>query len=137
MESLNCSNHSIQICIKQPSWNSSSNCFLKTICPLEQKPGNHGGSDLIRYQDGQELNSNLYICQTTSSSKPYVLMSRNLIGWFRPKRYSYMLLSFHLDAEDDHALNSLLGIFQTTSSNPYILLSRNLLGCIMQHGDSE
>ena len=26
-------------------WNSSSNCFFKTICPLEQKPGKHGGSD--------------------------------------------------------------------------------------------
>ena len=54
-------------CIKQPSWNSSSN-FFKTICPLEQKPGNIGLEEK-RYQDGQELNSNLNICQTTSCSK--------------------------------------------------------------------
>ena len=64
-------------------------------------------------------------------------MSRNLIGLFRPKRYSYMLLSFHLDAKDGHALNILLGIFQTTSSNPNILLSKNLMGCLRQHRDSE
>ena len=48
-----------------------------------------------------------------------------------------MLLLFLSDIQDGHALNSLLGIFQTTPSNPYILLSRNLMGCIMQPGDSE
>ena len=48
-----------------------------------------------------------------------------------------MLLSFHSDTKDDHAVNSLLGIFQKTSSNTYFLLSRNLMGGIMQHGDSN
>ena len=43
-----------------------------------------------------------------------------------------ILLSFHSDTKDDHAVNSLLGIFQKTSSNTYFLLSRNLMGGIMQ-----
>ena len=51
--------------------------------------------------------------------------------------YLKMLLLFHSDIKDGHALNNLLGIFQTISSNPYILLSRNLMGCIMQPGDLE
>ena len=46
-----------------------------------------------------------------------------------------MLLTFLSDTRDDHAVNSLLGNFQTTSSNTYFLLSRNLVGGIMQHGD--
>ena len=45
---------------------------------------------------------------------------KNLIRCFRPKRDSYMLLSFHLDTKDGHALNSLLGTFQTTSSNMFL-----------------
>ena len=69
---------------------------------------------------GQELNSNLYILQTTSSSLTYVLISRNLIGYVRPKRDSEMLLPVHSDTKDGHALNSLCGIFQTISSNIYI-----------------
>ena len=48
-----------------------------------------------------------------------------------------MLLLFHSDIKDGHAMNNLLGIFQTTSSNPYILLRRNLMECIMQPGDSK
>ena len=39
-----------------------------------------------------------------------------------------ILLSFHSDTKDDHAVNSLLGIFQKTSSNTYFLLTRNLMG---------
>ena len=86
---------------------------------------------LFKYQVDQELNSNLDILQTASSSEPYVLMRRNLIGCVRPK----MLLSFLSDTNDWHALNSLHGIFQTASSNPHILLSRNLMGVIMQRED--
>ena len=74
--------------------------------------------------------------QTTSSSEPYLLMSRNLIGKVRPERDLEMLLLFH-SIKAGHAINSLLGIFQTTSSNLYILFSRNLMACIMQPGDSE
>ena len=92
---------------------------------------------LFKYQVDQELNSSLDILQTASSSKPYVLMRRKLIGCVRPKRDSKMLLSFLSDTNDWHALNSLLGIFQTTSSNSHILLSRNLMGGIIQHGDLE
>ena len=85
----------------------------------------HGGSEWIMsfYLDikyGQELNSNLYILQTTSSSITYVLISRNLIGYVRPKRDSEMLLPVHSDTKDGHTLNSLHGIFQTISSNIYI-----------------
>ena len=90
---------------------------------------------LFKYQVDQERNSNLDILQTASSSKPYVLTRRKLIGCVRPKRDSKMLLSFLSDTNDWHALNSLLGIFQTTSSNPHILYSRNLMGGIIQHGD--
>ena len=78
-------------------------------------------------KDVHPLNSHIDILQTTSSSKPYVQMSRNLIGLVRPNRDLEMLLSFHSDTKDGHALNNLLGIFQTTSSNLYILLNRNLM----------
>ena len=39
-----------------------------------------------------------------------------------------MLLSFHSDTNDGHALNSFLGSLQTTSSNPYFLLSIKAMG---------
>ena len=125
---------------KQPSWNSSNNIF-KSIFSLEQKiDGSLQGkmetqsfhSDI---KDGHPLNNHLYILQKTPSSKPYVLMSRNLTGCFRPNRDLEMLLSFHSDINDGHALNSLLGIFQTTSSKPYITLSRYLMEGVRQHGD--
>ena len=51
------------------------------------------------------------------------------------KNGSEMLLSFHSDTNDGHALNSFLGIFQTTSSNSYILFNRNLRGGIVQRED--
>ena len=64
-------------------------------------------------------------------------MSWNLIGLVRPNRDLEMLLSFHSDTKDGHALNSLLGLFHTTSSKPYITLSRNLMEGFRQHGDWE
>ena len=82
-------------------------------------------------KDGHPLLSHVEMRQTTSYSKPYVLMSRNLIGKVWPKRNLEMLLLFRADIKGGLAVNSLLGIFQTTSSNSYILLSRNLMGGIM------
>ena len=61
-------------------------------------------------KDGQELNNNIDNLQTTSSSKPYVLMSRNLIGCVKPKGDSQMILSFHSNTKDGHELNSYLRI---------------------------
>ena len=86
-------------------------------------------------KDGHPLNNHLDILQKTPSAKPYVLMSRNLIGCFRPNRDLEMLLSFHSDTKDRHALNSLLGIFQAASSKPYITLSRYLMEDFRQHGN--
>ena len=82
-------------------------------------------------KDGHLLNSHVEMRQTTSFSKPYVLMSRNLIGYVMPKRNLEMLLLFHSDVKGGLALNSLLGFFRIISSNPYILLSRNVMGGIM------
>ena len=48
-------------------------------------------------------------------------MSRNLIGWVRPKRDLEMLLSFHSDTKDSLALNSLLGIFKQLLQTIYYL----------------
>ena len=39
-----------------------------------------------------------------------------------------MLLSFHLDTKDGHALNSLFGFFQTTSSKPIYSLEQKIIG---------
>ena len=163
-----------------------SNNIFQTKNPLEQKLRQNGDPDLLKLfhsdiKHGHALNSHLWILQTISSSKPYVLLSRNQATWrlrinwiisFRYQRWprtkqqswnssnniSFQPIcpheqkldwmgqvkkrprnapSFHSDTKDGHALNSLLGNFQTTSSNLYIILSRNLLGCIMQHWDSE
>ena len=63
-------------------------------------------------KNGHPLNSHLDILQTTSSSKPYDLISSNLIGLVRPNRDLEMHLSFHSDTKDGHALNFLLKIFK-------------------------
>ena len=121
---------------KQPSWNSTNNIF-QLIFSLEQKidsslqgkmeTQNRLSHSIQISKMAIHYYSHHEILQTTSVSKPYVLMSRNLIGWIMPKRDSEMLFSFHLDTKDGHALNSLFGIFQTSYSNPYIHLSRYLM----------
>ena len=74
---------------KQPSWNSSNIIIFQTIYPLEQKldvtqqaDRLHRQAEIIplRSQRGQALNSHLRILQPTSSSKPYNLLSINLMG---------------------------------------------------------
>ena len=129
---------------KQPQTTSSKPYVLLNVLELDgrhqpNKQGKKTDPELLKsfrsdIKDSQQQNCHLKILQTTSSSKPYVLMSRTLIGWVRSKRDLETLLSFHSDTKDGHAL---LGIFQTTSSNPYILFSRNLMEGIMQHGYSE
>ena len=103
-------------CTKQPSWKSSNKFFFKTIMSSWAETRQHWDSEQIKsfysvIKDGHSLNSNLDILQT-GSSKPYVLMSKDLIGCIRPKRDSDMLHSFHSDTKDGHALNSLYGIFK-------------------------
>ena len=118
-ETLNCSNLSIQIS-KMTMHYSYLGIFQ--IISSKPKPSwaetrQHGGSEWIKsfysdIKDGQELNNNLDILQTTSSSKPYVLLSRNLIGCVKPKGDWEMVLSFHSNTKDGHELNSHLGFLQ-------------------------
>ena len=118
---------------KQSSLDFSNNIF-KPIFSFEQKiwwesSRQNGDLALLKslpsdIKDGHPLNSRLDILHKTPSSKPYVIMSRNLIGLVRQNRDLEMLLSFHSDTKDGHALNSLLGLFHTTSSKPCITLSR-------------
>ena len=71
-------------------------------------------------KDGHALNSYLGILQPISSSKPYILLSRNLMEGFLQHEDSEIAKSSHSHIQDSHALNSHLGILQTTSSKPYI-----------------
>ena len=95
-----------------------------------ESPSLNGDPELLKsfhsdMEDGHQLNSYLEILQTSSSSKQTpVFMSRNLIGWIRPKRDLEMCLIFHLDTKDGHVyFFSLHGLLQTTSSKVYALLT--------------
>ena len=130
---------------KQPSLNSSTNIFFQILFlyPLEQKlDGRLAATWRLRSSYNHPICiSNIVlerlsstkqqfgILQQTSSSKPYILLSRNLMEGFMQHGDSEMLKSFHLHIKDCLALNSHLGILRTSSSSkPYILLSRNLIG---------
>ena len=118
-ETLNCSNHSIQI-----SKMTMHYSYLGILQIISSKPYvllswnqvtwrlKMNKSFYSDIKDGQELNNNLDILQTTSSSKPYVLLSRNLIGCVKPKGDSEMVLSFHSTTKDGPELNSHLGFLQ-------------------------
>ena len=75
-------------CTKQPSWNISNNIsnpyFLLSIKLMGVFKAN-GDQELLKsfhldMVDGHPLNSHVGMLPTTSFSKPFVLMSRNLIG---------------------------------------------------------
>ena len=63
-------------------FSTSYSIFFQTIYPLEQKLRQNGEPELLKsfhsdIKDGHALNSHLGILQVISSSKPYVLLSRN------------------------------------------------------------
>ena len=73
-----------------------------------------------------------------TSSNPYILLSKYLMGCLRQHRDSEKLKSPYSHIKDDHTPNSHLGFLQPTSSfKPYVLFSRNLIEGFQQHGDSE
>ena len=125
---------------KQPFWNSLTNIFFQTIYTLEQKLDGrlHATFRLrnsyiipiaLHIKDCQALNSHLIILQTSSSSKPYILLSRNLMGGSRQISYTKKLNFIPLRSQRGSSINHHLGILQTiSSSKPYIFLSINLMG---------
>ena len=81
---------------KQPSWNSSNIIAFQTIYPLEQKLDGRKQSDRLPemlksfhfdVKEGPALNSHLGILQTSSSSKPCVLLSRNTMRGTRQNMF--------------------------------------------------
>ena len=84
------------------------------------------------------LFSHLGILQTSSSSKPNIILRRNLVEGFRQHGDSEIALIIRfayqrLPCTNQPSWNSSINIF----FKPYILLSRNLMEGFGQHGDSE
>ena len=95
-------------------------------------------SSHLHIKDCLALNSHFGIFQTSSSSKPYILFSRNLMEGFMQHGDSETANHLICISKKCLALYSHFGILQTSSSSkPSILLSRNLIEGFMQHGDSE
>ena len=134
-------------------FSTSNSMFFATIYPLEQKLWQTGQPDFLKsvhsdIKDGHALNSHLGFLQAISSSKPYILLSRNqatwrlsidkISGWPKTKQQSWYMSSNILPKSIFPHKQKLDWMLQAkTSSNPYILLSRNLMEGIMQHGDLE
>ena len=77
---------------KQPFWNSSTDIFFQTSYPFEQKLDGRLHATLrlrnlksshLHIKDCLAINNYFGILQPTSSSKPYILLSRNLVDGFR------------------------------------------------------
>ena len=76
---------------------------------------------------GHALNSHLGILQPEFSSKPYILLNRNLMKGFLHNGGSEIAKSSHSLIKYDHVLNSHIGdLYPPSPSKPYILLSKNL-----------
>ena len=71
-------------------------------------------------KDGHALNSLLRIFQTTSSN-PYILLSRNLMEGIMQHGDSEKVKSFHLEIKDDQDFNSHIVVLKTTSLTTHIL----------------
>ena len=99
-------------CTEQPSWNSSNNIF-KALCSLKLRIAKILHLDI---KDDYGLNSHLGILQT-KSSKPYVLLGKNLMIGI--SQISQMLKSLMSDTNNGNALNILY--------NPYFLFSIKLM----------
>ena len=82
-------------------------------------------------KDCPALKSHPGILQTSLSSKPYILLSRNLMGGNRHIGYTEKLKSFHEDVKEGPALNSHLGIIQPTSSETKYPLEQKLDGRLL------
>ena len=138
---------------KQPSWNSTNNIF-PPIFLLEQKidsslqgkmeTQNRLSHSIQISKMAIHYYSHHEILQTTSVSKPYVLMSRNLIGWIMPKRDSEMLVIplryQRWSCTEQPFWNFSNKLFQPIYSFEQILDGGGIVQHgegIVQHGDSE